>query len=227
MPGSATDQSRDAREGPRKSLRLCRCRSLPVLLFLFILGPPGVQAQTDLPVVLAAGTHSLTAPWYLGPVNDRLNPAFLLGTDHSLRSGEDWTFFYGVNVGFFQHHWWMTGISLEPEVGVGRRLPGGMHADLRLGLGYMHYFWRRQTLALKDGSYVEATDWGKPSVILPLSLTLGYRGNRENPLTVSPFVSARWGVQGLFLEEVPAMTHLFLLGGVRIEREPDGSPDGS
>jgi len=158
-------------------------------------------------------------------VNDRFNPAFLVGTDHTMRSGDHWRFFYGVNVGFFQHHWWMTGLSLEPELGIGRSLPGGLHADLRLGLGYMHYFWRRETLELEDGCYEKATDWGKPSLILPLSLTLGYRGDPDNPVSVQPFVSARWGVQGLFLDEVPAMTHLFLLGGVRIERGGD-TPDG-
>jgi hypothetical protein len=36
---------------------------------------------------------------------------------------------------------------------------------------------------------------------------------------VSPFITARWGIQGLFLKEVPVMTHLQLLGGVRIEDE--------
>jgi hypothetical protein len=151
-------------------------------------------------------------------VNDRFNPAFLVGTDHTMKSGDHWRFFYGVNIGFFQHRWWMTGLSLEPELGIGRTLPGGLHADLRLGLGYMHYFWRRETLELEDGRYVEAKDWGRPSLILPLSMTLGYRGNPDTPVSVQPFVSARWGVQGLFLDEVPVMTHLLLLGGFRIER---------
>jgi hypothetical protein len=112
----------------------------------------------------------------------------------------------------------MTGVSFEPEIGIGRKLPGGLHADLRLGLGYMHYFWRRKTLELEGGRYVEATDFGRPSLIVPLSATLGYRGRSASPLRVAPFVSARWGVQGLFLDEVPAMTHLFLLAGVRFER---------
>ena len=190
--------------------------TLPLLLCLA--GPSSVTGQSGFPVVLSAGTHSLTAPWYLGPVNDRFNPAFLVGTDHTMKSGDHWRFFYGVNIGFFQHRWWMTGLSLEPELGIGRTLPGGLHADLRLGLGYMHYFWRRETLELEDGRYVEAKDWGRPSLILPLSMTLGYRGNPDTPVSVQPFVSARWGVQGLFLDEVPVMTHLLLLGGVRIER---------
>lgn len=218
-------------DDPSKQRRRPRRLTAPAgLLLAFLLlclaDPSQVAGQTEYPLVLSAGTHSLTAPWYLGPVNDRFNPAFLVGTDHTMKSGDHWRFFYGVNVGFFQHHWWMTGLSLEPELGIGRSLPGGLHADLRLGLGYMHYFWRRETLELEDGRYVEATDWGKPSLILPLSLTLGYRGDPGSPVTVQPFVSARWGVQGLFLDEVPAMTHLFLLGGVRIERGGDTLEEG-
>lgn len=198
--------------------------ALPILLALA--GPAPAEGQSDFPVVLSAGAHSLTTPWYLSPVGDGFNPAFMVGTDHALKSGEHWSFFYGLNIGFFQHRWWMTGLSLEPELGIGRSLPGGFHADLRLGLGYMHYFWRREVLELEDGRYVEARDWGRPSLILPLSLNLGYRGDPDSPVSIQPFVSARWGVQGLFLEEVPAMTHLFLLGGVRIERGGDTSDEG-
>jgi len=198
---------------------------LPVLLLLAMWIQPA-QAQSESPLVLALGTHALTVPWYLEPFSTGFNPAFQVGTDRSIRSGDHWSFFYAVNLGFFRNQWWMTGISLEPEVGIGRSLPGGFHADLRLGLGYMHYFWRRKTLELDDGRYVEQTDWGKPSLFLPLSATVGYRGDSDDPLSVSPFVTARWGVQGLFLAEVPAATHLSFLGGLRIERGRDNTNGG-
>jgi len=172
------------------------------------------------------GTHALTFPWYLAPVDDRLNPAVMVGTDRSLRTGRRWSLTFGMSVGFFQDHWWMTGVSFEPELRVGRGLPGGMKADLGLGLGYLHYFWRRETLALQDGRYVESTSWGRPSVIVPLSLTVAYRGEPGHPVSVSPFLTARWAVQGLFLEEIPAATHLFLMGGVRIARGRDAGPEG-
>ena len=119
----------------------------------------------------------------------------------------------------------MTGVSIEPELGFGRSLPGGFHTDVRLGVGYLHYFWRRKTLKLEGGRYVPATDWGKPSIIAPISLMLGYRGAAANPVQVAPFVSVRWGIQGLFLDEIPAMTHFLLMGGVRIERERKSSRD--
>jgi hypothetical protein len=200
----------------------------PLLLLIpcFLVEPPHAAGQSGTPVVLSVGTHALTTPWYLGPVTQRVNPVFMIGTDHSIRSGDSWRFFYAVNLGFFRHHWWMTGVSIEPELGIGRSIAGGFQADLRLGLGYMHYFWRRETLKLENGRYVEATDWGKPSLILPLSVTLGYRGSSRHPLSVSPFVSARWAAQGLFLDEVPVMTHLFLLGGVRIQRDPEDTSGG-
>jgi len=175
-----------------------------------------IAAQSELPITIAAGTHALTVPWYPGPMTDRMNPAVLVGTDRTWRSGDRWRLYFGINLGFFRHHWWMTGVSIEPELGIGRSLPGGFHADLRLGLGYMHYFWRRERMELNHGRWTEAADLGRPSLIVPLSATLGYRGNEDDPPSIAPFFTARWGVQGLFLEEAPAMTHLQFLGGVRI-----------
>lgn len=174
-------------------------------------------AQAGKPVTVAVGTQSLTVPWHTAPVTYRFNPALVVGTDTPLKSGESWRLLLGVNIGFFRNHWWMTGISLEPEIGIGRVLPGGFYTDVRLGAGYLHYFWRRPRLELQEGRYVPAADWGSPSLIVPVSATLAYRGNRADPLRVSPFVSARWGVQGLFRSGVSVATHLFLLGGVRIE----------
>jgi hypothetical protein len=125
--------------------------------------------------------------------------------------------YHTVNLGFFQHYWWMTGLFLDAEFGVGRALPAGFQADLRLGVGYLHYFWRRESLELEDGRYVQVTDWGRPSLWVPLSVVLGYRGNPARPLAVAPFISAQWAAQALFQDEIPAMTHFFLLVGVRIE----------
>ena len=198
-----------------------------LLLFLFLARAPSpLSAQSEPPIILSVGSQALTVPWYLGPVTSGFNPAFMVGTDHTMKSGENWRFFLTMNLGFFRNQWWMTGVSLEPEIGVGRILPGGFEANVALGLGYLHYFWRRKSLELKDGRYVESTNWGNPSVVLPLSVTLGYRGASDHPLSVSPFVSARWAVQGLFLNELPAMTHLFLLGGVRIDRGRASSSEG-
>jgi hypothetical protein len=185
---------------------------------LAVLHATALEGQSKSAIQVSLGAHALTVPWYPGPVTDGFDPFVMAGGDRSLRSGEHWTLSFGINLGFFRDYWWMTGLSVEPELRIGRRLPGGFHTDLGLGLGYMHYFWRRETLELRDGRYVDARDRGSPSLILPLSWTLGYRGSTARPLVVSPFVSARWGVQLLFKDEVPVMTHLSLSGGIRIQR---------
>lgn len=195
-----------------------------IVLFLCIVLPTSsTSAQSAFPLSVSVGTHALTVPWYPGPVADRFDPAFMVGTERSWRSGDRWALTFDVNLGFFHDHWWMTGLSVEPEVRIGHTLPGGLYGDMGLGLGYMHYFWRRKTLRLENGRYVKATDWGRPSVIIPLSATLGYRGDPARPVRIAPFVSARWGAQGLFLKEIPIMTHFVLLGGVRIERGATGA----
>ena len=116
-----------------------------------------------------------------------------------------------ANLGFIQHYWWMNGLFLNTELGSRYALPLGFHADVRLGVGYMHYFWRRKVLELKDGVYVPVTDWGKPALMVPLSVELGYHGR-----AIAPFVSVQWAVLGLFLDEVPALPHLLMLVGARI-----------
>lgn len=166
----------------------------------------------------------MTVPWHPGPVGNRLNPALIVGTERALKRGAS-RFYHTVNLGFFQHYWWMTGLFLDAELGVGTSLPFGLHGDARLGVGYLHYFWRRETLKLEDGVYVPARDWGRPSVLVPFSIALGYRGGPHRPLAVAPFVSAQWAVQAPFIEEAPAMTHFFLLVGVRIDR--GGAPLGA
>ena len=202
----------------RLHIRCCGILTLILLLSLGVGNATSRAAQSRFPLVVSWGAHSLTVPWYPKPVTYRLNPVLIAGTEHTLKSGNRMRLYQAANLGFFQHYWWMTGVFLDTELGVSRALPLRLHADLRLGVGYMHYFWRRNTLELREGRYVAAKDWGKPSVMIPLSVVLGYHRNSLRPLPVAPFVSAQWAVQGLFLDEVPAMTHLLILFGVRINQ---------
>jgi hypothetical protein len=198
---------------------MCRRRVLPLILLLPLCvgNATSVAAQSRFPIAVSGGTHSMTVPWHPGQVTKRMNPAVIIGTERTLRPGGRMRLYQTGNLGFFQHYWWMTGLFLDTELGLGYTLPLGFHADLRLGVGYMHYFWRRKSLELKDGVYVQARDWGKPSLMVPLSLELGYRGSPDRPLAVAPFISAQWAVQGMFLDEIPVMTHFFITVGVRFD----------
>lgn len=186
------------------------------------LSPSPAASQSPSSVLVAVGTHALTLPWYPAPVMDGFNPAMTVSTDRAFRSRGRWTLSFGIDVGFFRDHWWMSGLSVTPEVRFTRDLAGGVRGGLGVGLGYLHYFWRRKTMVLRDGAWVEGTNRGRPSVQLPFSATLEYQGNGDRPLMVSPLVTARWGVQGLFLKEVPVLSHFSLLGGVRIRDDHGG-----
>lgn len=196
------------------------------MTFLSLAYPTSGTAQSEIPVIVSGGLHALTVPWYPSPVTNGRNPAFMVGTDRTWKAGDNWRLSFGVNLGFVRHRWWMTGISLEPEVGISGIIHGGFHGGLHVGLGYMHYFWRRKSLELKDGRYVEAADWGRPSMTLPLSVTLGFRGISARPLTAAPFVTARWVPQGMFLDEIPVTTHFLLMGGFRIQRRHQNTNEG-
>ncbi len=200
---------------------------LILLLPLSLVIATPLAADSRFPIVVSGGTHSLTVPWHPGPVTKRLNPALTVGTERTLRPPGCVRLYHTANVGFFQHYWWMTGVFVNAEVGIGRALPLGLNGDLRVGVGYLHYFWRREILKLEDGEYVPATDWGRPSVMVPMSVVVRYRGSGARPLAVSPFVSAQWVVQTPFIEDTPAMTHLLFLVGVRIDRGATAPPGGS
>ena len=189
-----------------------------ILLLLLIVNASTPAAQSHFPIVVSGGAHALTVPWYPGLLTKRLNPALSIGTERTLKQGEHSRLYQTANLGYFRHYWWMTGIYINTELGASRSLPLGFHGDIKLGIGYLHYFWRRKSLELKDGRYVQATDWGRPSVMIPLSIVLGYHGNSTSPSAVAPFISAQWAVQTPFTNEAPAMTHFILYVGFRINR---------
>jgi hypothetical protein len=195
-------------------------KSFKLLIFIILLccgDAPLFADESRFPLVISGGMHSLTVPWHTGPVTKRLNPALFIGAESTLKSWDRWRLYQTANLGYFQHYWWMTGVLLDTELGISRELPLGLCADLRLGVGYLHYFWRRKTMELKDGEYVQARNWGRPSVMVPLSIVLGYRRISTGSITLAPFVSAQWTVQALLIDESSVMTHLFLLVGTRID----------
>jgi hypothetical protein len=173
-------------------------------------GPPSILFEAY------AGTHALSVPWYLDPVNDRFNPAIIFGAQRTLRPAGFARLLGSVDLGFFQSYWWMTAVFANCAFGMERSIAWGLVADLRLGLGYMHFFWRRKTLAFRDGKYVSARDWGHSSLLVPLSTSLGYEGTGARPWRVSPFLRLQWAVQTPVTEEAAVMTHLFFFVGTRI-----------
>lgn len=207
-------------------MRYCNYFQFLILIFLLSFGNTAFAKQSRFALVVACGTQSLTVPWHLGPISDRLNPTFLVGAERTLIHGSRMGLYHTAKLGFFQHYWWMSSVFFDTELGASYRLPLGFRADLRLGVGYMHYFWRRKILELKDGNYVQVTDWGKPSLMVPLSVEFGYCGTATQPLAASPFVSVQWAVQGLFVDEVPVMPHLLILVGARIPFERIKLPGG-
>ncbi len=174
------------------------------------------ESSERYPLVVSGGAQSMTVPWHTGPMTKRYNPVFIVGAENTLKSWGSWRLYQTANLGYFQHYWWISGVFVDSELGIGRGLPFGFSAELRLGAGYLHYFWRRKVLELEDGEYVEATNWGKPSVMVPFSAVLGYRDIPAGPMTVTPFISAQWAVQMLLIDESDVMTHVFLLIGARV-----------
>ena len=188
-----------------------------ILLFLFfIINATSLTAQSRFPFVVSGGVQAVTVPWYMKPIKYRLNPVLTVGTERIFKPGGSLQWLYTANIGILRNYWWMTGAFADVEIGFRHSLPLGFYDDMRLGAGYMHYFWRRETFELKDGKYVRAIDFGNPSGIVPLSIVLGYRGNSARPKKIIPFVSAQWIFHVLLKEEIPALTHVLILGGVRI-----------
>jgi hypothetical protein len=189
---------------------------LTVMLIFFLCSVSFAFNKSRISYTFSMGTQALTVPWYLDPIFKRLNPAFSTGAEYPVKKWKSISIYETVNAGFLQHYWWMTALYLDTDCGARFAFPFGFCSDINAGLGYMHYFFRRKTMELRNGEYIQAPDWGKPSIILPLSIGLGYIGKPGHALSVAPFLSMKWIVQGTFLEEIPAMTHILLSAGIRM-----------
>lgn len=202
-----------------KNVRIVRSLLLQIIIMAAFFAGTDASAFTASRVsfTVTMGTQALTIPWYVNPLFKRVNPAFSVGAAYPLKRWKYIDLYQSVNTGFLQHYWWMSALYLDTESGTRFTAPFGFYADVNAGLGYMHYFLRRETMVLKNGSYVREPDRGMPSIIVPMSLSLGYSGKPDQQPLFAPFLSIRWILQGMFLEEIPAMSHMLLMAGVRIQ----------
>ena len=101
-----------------------RCVILLILLLPLCKGIPSpLAAEPRFPLIISAGAHSLSVPWHMGPATKRLNPALIVGTERTLRPGGRVRLYQTANFGFFQHYWWVTGLSIGHRAGCRVRSP--------------------------------------------------------------------------------------------------------
>ncbi|MGH7454162.1 MAG: hypothetical protein ACRENG_22605 [bacterium] len=174
------------------------------------------KTKEPLPLVVSVGTHTLSFPWYNKPLTYRFNPGLVIGTEFTHKKWKHFRFSQPVNLGFFQHEYIESGLFVNTDLGFSYVTGFGLHADFLLGAGYLHTFSRRKLFELKNGEYVEATDWGRPAFMFSLAGALGYQFKSNRRLSFSPFIQYRWFAQTPFADEIPVITHLLLSVGTKI-----------
>jgi len=198
----------------------------PLVLFLSIITfsengiaePDSVKAKKQFPLVIAVGTHTLSAPWHNKPLTYQFNPSLIVGTEFTHKNWKHFRLAQPVNLGFFQHEFIESGVFLNTDLAFSYRTGFGLHTDISLGAGYLHAFSRREVFELKNGEYEKVTDWGRPTAMFSLAAALGYQFKSNRRLSFSPFIQYRWFAQAPFADpdEIPVATHLLLTVGTKI-----------
>jgi hypothetical protein len=159
---------------------------------------------------------SLPGAGFLGVFSKTIHPGFSIGTYHIYHAGEKHELFQTFKFGFFYHRFVQYGIQLYSEAGYRYLFKCGWYAEGMLGAGYIHSIPDVQIFILKDGKYVKKKNFGKPEMMIPVSLAVGYDLEKKCNTPLRIFLQYQLWMQTPFVNKyVPLLPNTALHLGVR------------
>lgn len=143
-----------------------------VLMSISNISPAQETSKAPLPLKISILDESLALPnfWF---TRYSYNPAAMVGTEFILKEKEKTDWHLTANLGFYYHKDWQAAVFLNSEIGY-RYHFGRFNAAARLGIGYAHVFATQPIYREVDGDFVAATDYGSPTFMPSLGLSLAY-----------------------------------------------------
>ncbi|TAD98091.1 MAG: hypothetical protein EAZ97_11365 [Bacteroidetes bacterium] len=176
---------------------------LPIFLILFLvnlacaqdkkIGRP-VPKYNLFPLEFAIGNHSVSLPFYR-IFRLPIHPAITFGTEYSWWRNSNQHVFSPIRLGIFYNRYNASGVYLATGIGYRYTMDLGLFVDGSLEVGYLHYFRPFATMTFKDGLYESGYDFGKPSVILPFTISIGYDFSNLTEYYWSIFLRYKWFLQ--------------------------------
>jgi hypothetical protein len=191
---------------------------LTFLALLLLLSAP-IRAQEapvvpagyrNWPVVVGLQFHSLSMPlsdWKTSFSNLGLS----LGTE--FRYNRRATLLQSVQVGYYRNKYAGDGLFVAPQL-VYRPQFGPLFAELKAGAGALYTMQPSQSLELQDGQWQTHDHGGKPTLMLPVGVSIGYNGRQAAP-AFAPFVSYQVFVMHGYNPGVPVVPNRLLQIGFR------------
>ncbi len=137
------------------------------------------------PLELTIGNHSVTTP-FRKLFRTPIHPAVAFGTELTIWRTDPHHIFSPIKLGFFWNKYSTHGGYLTAGMAYRYLFDFGLFADAGFELGYLHTVRPIKKLQFKDGMYQKQTEFGKPSLMTTMFLSLGY--------DFYPLLQARWAV---------------------------------
>lgn len=166
--------------------------------------------QTDFPIKVGISNEATAIP-YTRFFTNPIHPTIQVGTEYFYSSGPHHDFYQTGNLGYIFHNYLYQGIYLNTGVGYDYIFKFGLKLKSNFELGYLHTFSTQDEYQLKDGAYVNGTDWGNARLMPTLSLGFGYVFKKENAITSEIFLLYKSWVEYPYSPGfIPIMTHINL-----------------
>jgi hypothetical protein len=108
-----------------------------------------------------------------------------------------------VQSGFFYNNAAGSALFVHVDQGIRSRFKCGFFSEASLGIGYFHAFhpgdiYKRNSL----DEYAKTTDFGKPSLMLSMSETIGFDLSQRYGIPIAPFIKGQWMVSYPYFDMV-------------------------
>ncbi|MFD1141926.1 hypothetical protein ACFQ4C_12435 [Larkinella insperata] len=175
---------------------------------------PGSSAERpkrDWPLVVSLQFQSVSMP-FRDLKSTFSNIGISLGTEVAYnRRGN---LLQQVQVGFFRNANAGNGLFIHTQAAYRPRF-GPVYTEVKAGLGYQLAFHPNTTLRFRNGEWQPANQVGKGMLLVPVGVSLGYRGLKTRP-TFEPFVSYQFFVLQGYNPDVPLLPNQLIQVGSRI-----------
>lgn len=199
-------------------------KAISTLLLVLLLKQVGFsQDQEDIfprkaiPIDISFISHSIAIPFGSISINP-LHPGLSLGTEFTYQTGNKWSVFQKINIGYFNHKYAARAVFLDTELGYRHFLIASLYAEGSLGIGYLHSFHpTKEIFALNNnGEYEEVIDYGKPAFTISSSIGLGYEFKLKSGKPFILYIRYQPKIQMPYSSESPIYPHLKMHLGIRV-----------
>ena len=182
------------------------------ILISFLIGvcPIYLYCQSNFPVKVGFGNEATAVP-YSRLVTTPVHPTFQIGTEYYYNHREHHDFYQTANIGYIFHNYLYQGIYLNTGIGYDYIFDFGLKLKSIFELGYLQTFSTQDEYQLKNGEFVNGTDWGNARLMPALSIGFGYIIKKENiPSSEISLLYKSWAEFPYSPGFIPVMTHINL-----------------